>query len=1049
MAGRRTRFGGTGGTPYTSWTLPKLRAELSRRGMAWSSYDKKATLVRKLRSAVAPSDGSHIDVGDASPTRQSGPSVQPATTEVEFLRGEVRRLQETIARIEGASASSSGPAPRTVTATPATTEDRQLPPWNPHDDVTATAGTSGIPGIPRPCQRREETPILRDVDRVPQGSTPGAGAFAGHLPPNQNGGHFGTLYMPQLTPGTSTGQGMPAPQQALQGIGVPSSALPQIEIVSPALRNDIIQGRDVNLASLLIQGFTSDGELGQRTAAAGDDVVPLKPLRDHRLTRQLTITEFVKAFTIYRNIMCEVYPHRRSELDSYLRLIVDMATDFGGNVFYEYHRMFSARAASYLIDYGIKIDWSRRDNDMYCKLFAGRRANSCDLCGSMGHPTGFCPHAATENQRNFRKQEKKSPQGNQNHVTMSKSAGKGDTYGRPRVMYGNVEICNNFNSARGCQRGRECRLAHLCLTCKGAEHSMSECAKGKKLPNSSGNQTATAPAPSTNTTISKRPNWLSVSPITINIDRLKHELKGHPDRDFVRNLIRGLEEGFYTGVTSPPEYTYECKNNMSALKNPGQTQELLQIELDKGYLIGPYTQSPFENFRINPLSVASRKYSEKKRLVVDMSAPHECEVPSINSLISKEEFSLSYVKIDEAVQIIQSLGKGSWLCKTDLVDAFKTIPVHPDVWPLQGVKWKNEYYFFTRLVFGCRSSPKIFNALSQAIAWISKNNYGIANILYLLDDFLTLDSPEFEASRTMALLTTMFKRLGIQLSSRKTCGPTRCLEYLGITIDTVAMECRLPVDKLERISNMVQSFIGRRTCSKQEMLSLLGHLNFACRVIPAGRSFMSRLFVAAHSVKKLHHKVTLNQETRADLEMWAIFLQQWNGISLFLDLTETESDDMALFTDASGTIGFGGYFQNQWFYSAWPNGLIENLDSTISIAFQELYPIVVAAILWGKAWARRKVVFHCDNQATVQILNKARSKSKDIMKLMRRLTLVAASYSFSYHGRWIPGKTNTKADALSRLQISTFKRLAPEAAQEPCPIPFDSVYLWIQLNITM
>ena len=55
MAGRRTRFGGTGGTPYTSWTLPKLR-ELSRRGMAWYSYDKKAPLVRNLRSAVAPSD---------------------------------------------------------------------------------------------------------------------------------------------------------------------------------------------------------------------------------------------------------------------------------------------------------------------------------------------------------------------------------------------------------------------------------------------------------------------------------------------------------------------------------------------------------------------------------------------------------------------------------------------------------------------------------------------------------------------------------------------------------------------------------------------------------------------------------------------------------------------------------------------------------------------------------------------------------------------------------------------------------------------------------
>ena len=104
------------------------------------------------------------------------------------------------------------------------------------------------------------------------------------------------------------------------------------QIVSPTLRTDIIQGRDVNLASHLIQGFASKGELGQRTAVARD-CCSLKPLQDHRLTRQLTITEFMKAFTIYRNIMCEVYPHCRSELDAYLRLIVDKATDFGRSNF--------------------------------------------------------------------------------------------------------------------------------------------------------------------------------------------------------------------------------------------------------------------------------------------------------------------------------------------------------------------------------------------------------------------------------------------------------------------------------------------------------------------------------------------------------------------------------------------------------------------------------------------------------------------------------------------------------------------------------------------
>ena len=40
--------------------------------------------------------------------------------------------------------------------------------------------------------------------------------------------------------------------------------------------------------------------------------------------------------------------------------------------------------------------------------------------------------------------------------------------------------------------------------------------------------------------------------------------------------------------------------------------------------------------------------------------------------------------------------------------------------------------------------------------------------------------------------------------------------------------------------------------SKRELLSLLGHLNFAMRVIPQGRSFISRLLDLSKSVEKLH-----------------------------------------------------------------------------------------------------------------------------------------------------------------------------------------------------
>ena len=533
---------------------------------------------------------------------------------------------------------------------------------------------------------------------------------------------------------------------------------------------------------------------------------------------------------------------------------------------------------------------------------------------------------------------------------------------------------------------------------------------------------------------------LNVTPPQISCDELERELINHPDKDFTDYLINGIRTGFDTGISILPCHSCECKNSLSCRKDPVKTTELIETELKKGYVIGPFHEPPFDTYRINPISLAERKYSGKKRLVVDMSAPHnDSDHPSINDLISKEDFRLSYVKLDEAIEIIQSLGHKTKLCKTDLVDAFKLLPVKREVWPYQGICWHGKYYFFTRLVFGCRSSCKIFDHLSRAIVWIAKHNYGIQNMLHILDDFLTLDSPHVEATRTMALLTLLLNKLNIPYSVPKTIGPATQLEYVGLIVDTDAMQCCLPMNKLTRISNLVDTFLGRSKCTKLELLSLLGHLAFATRVIPPGRTFMFRLFKAAHTVKRLHHHVYLNNEAKADLNMWSQFLEHWNGVSLFINTQEIEASDMHLFTDASG-LGFGGYFRHEYFYGPWPKDLMSNLSDDISISFQELYPIVIAAIHWGQTWSRKRIVFNCDNEGTVYILNKGRSKSADIMKLMRRLTLVAAQYSFCYTAKHVRGRDNRKADCLSRFQLEEFHRLAPEARVVPCPIPSEVLF---------
>lgn len=66
---------------------------------------------------------------------------------------------------------------------------------------------------------------------------------------------------------------------------------------------------------------------------------------------------------------------------------------------------------------------------------------------------------------------------------------------------------------------------------------------------------------------------------------------------------------------------------------------------------------------------------------------------------------------------------------------------------------------------------------------------------------------------------------------------------------------------------------------------------------------------------------------------------------------------MELFADASSTLGFGGFFREKWFYSSWPSELNNLTEGHLSMAFLELYPVVVAAILWGGSWKSQKILF--------------------------------------------------------------------------------------------
>ena len=203
-------------------------------------------------------------------------------------------------------------------------------------------------------------------------------------------------------------------------------------------------------------------ELQQRSLLVGEDVFPLKPLGDPRLNKALNISEFIKAFTIYKNILCASFPERETEMSAYLADIVDMASRYPGLTFYEYHRELSAKAASWHLK-GISVDWSKRDTKLFTALFSGIKANACNICSSLTHYTGFCPLAP----------------GNK-----SEARGKRQEHSRSSGMthlYNGKEVCNNYNLPRGCSYAG-CKCGHICIECQ-AFHPRFECTVFKSSSN--------------------------------------------------------------------------------------------------------------------------------------------------------------------------------------------------------------------------------------------------------------------------------------------------------------------------------------------------------------------------------------------------------------------------------------------------------------------------------------------------------------------------------------------------------------------------------------
>ena len=155
--------------------------------------------------------------------------------------------------------------------------------------------------------------------------------------------------------------------------------------------------------------------------------------------------------------------------------------------------------------------------------------------------------------------------------------------------------------------------------------------------------------------------------------------------------------------------------------------------------------------------------------------------------------------------------------------------------------------------------------------------------------------------------------------------------------------------------------------TKRDLLSFIGFLSFACKVVKPGRRFLRRLIDLSTVVSSNNFFVTINAEARLDLKWWQDFLPEWNGVKIIQE-HPVSSNVLRFWTDASDR-GFGCLFRDSWVMSEW-----EAEWGAQHINIRELFAIWVAVVTWGDQLRNLQIQILTDSLSMVQVWSTGSSK---------------------------------------------------------------------------
>lgn len=499
-----------------------------------------------------------------------------------------------------------------------------------------------------------------------------------------------------------------------------------------------------------------------------------------------------------------------------------------------------------------------------------------------------------------------------------------------------------------------------------------------------------------------RSNW--------NTELLAQLLMGYEDAAVVDFLRYGWPVDRDPGCPIPDSW---CDNHKGARDYPDVIDEFVHDGIREGYISGPHDSSPFGGlFITSPLNSCSKRSSSQRRILMDLSWPHDGS--SVNAGLSRSWYlgdpvELRYPTVKTMVERIKSLGRGCLMFKRDLSKSFYQLPLCPSAYRLIGFIWRGKFYFKKVMPMGLTTACLAMQRTTLAIRHIL-NCAGYFLCPYI--DDLGGCEEQHKAHMAYQCLGRVLRDVGAKESPEKAVPPTTCMEFLGNNLNSEDLTISVTPERLQELDVQLSEWQERLFVSRRQLESIIGKLQFCCNCVRSGRLFLNRLLNFLRRMER-GPKYRVPTQARADLLWWKWYLPEFPSCSLMW-LEQFQEPDAVVASDAC-LIGAGAvWFQGEQFYRC---SFPDSIKDGSSICVLELWALILTLKVWHSELRNKAVVVNCDNQAVVELINSGRARDLKMQQGLREVCYLAATGGFEIFASHILGVDNRIPDLLSRWDL--------------------------------